>query len=196
MGDNLGLNGILGFVESFKSHYICRICKATSEETWDLVAEDESKLRTKINYITGVKQADAAKTGIKEECVFHKVNGFQLTENVTVDMMHDVLEGVCMYVMTSLIYTFVFEKHYFTLEDLNTRITDFEYDSIEKSNKPPAITMNRILQKVLLKMFAAEMLCLVRYFGLIIGDLIPKDDIHWELYLYLRQILDFYYHHG
>lgn len=27
LGDNLALNSILGFVESFSSHYYCRICK-------------------------------------------------------------------------------------------------------------------------------------------------------------------------
>ena len=45
-------------------------------------------------------------------------------------------------------------------------------------------------KKLHIKMSASEMLCLVRYFGLIIGDLIPEDDQSWHLYKYLRQILD------
>lgn len=30
----------------------------------------------------------------------------------------------------------------------------------------------------------------MKYFGLIIGDLVPSDDSHWELYLTLRAIID------
>lgn len=39
-------------------------------------------------------------------------------------------------------------------------------------------------------MSAAEMLCFVRYFGLIIGDKIDLDNEHYKLYIYLRKILD------
>ncbi|KAJ8686086.1 hypothetical protein QAD02_021880 [Eretmocerus hayati] len=34
------------------------------------------------------------------------------------------------------------------------------------------------------------MLCLARYLGLIIGDLVPEDNENWQLYLKLRQIID------
>lgn len=34
------------------------------------------------------------------------------------------------------------------------------------------------------------MLCLIKYFGIIMGDLIDEDDPHWKLYLYLRKIVD------
>ena len=44
LGDNLGLNGILGFVESFRANYFCRICKATSKESSEMCVEDDSKL--------------------------------------------------------------------------------------------------------------------------------------------------------
>ena len=116
-----------------------------------------------------------------------KIN-FNLTENVTADLMHDVLEGTCMYIMSSLIHTFVFVKQYFILETLNMRIENFDFGPT--SNKPPQITMSRILNNVTLKMSASEMLTFVRYFGLIVGDLIPEDDTHWKLYSYLRQIID------
>lgn len=36
---------------------------------------------------------------------------------------------------------------------------------------------------------SAEMLCLLRYFNLIVGDLIPDGNKYWNLYLILRQIL-------
>ena len=83
--------------------------------------------------------------------------------------------------MRSIIYTFIFVK---TLKYLNSRITTFEFSSLENSNKPPIITVNRIKNKLNLKISAAEMLCLTRYFGLIMGDLIPEDDQHYQLYKY------------
>ena len=41
LGDNLGLNEILGFVASFRANYFCRICKATSKESSEMCVEDD-----------------------------------------------------------------------------------------------------------------------------------------------------------
>ena len=190
LGDNLGLNSICGFVESFKANYFCRVCKVTSKESEELALENKEKLRTKSNYELDVQVADASKTGIKEPCVFNNVKGFHITENISVDLMHDVLEGVCMYIMRSIIYTFIFTKEYFTLQELNTRIQCFSIHSTEQMNKPPIITLNRLKNKLNLKISAVEMAYLVQNFGLIIGDLISIDDIDWKLYITLRHVTD------
>ncbi|OXU23575.1 hypothetical protein TSAR_009738 [Trichomalopsis sarcophagae] len=145
VGDNLGLNGIFVFVECFSSKYYCRICRASSEEASRLTKEDNTKLRSKENYEEDVLLADASKTGIKKHCVFNNVTDFHILDNLSMDLMHDVLEGVCSYVAKS---------------------------------KLPIITLNRLLQYADLKMSVAEMLCFVRYFGVIIGDVIPKNDEH------------------
>ena len=39
-------------------------------------------------------------------------------------------------------------------------------------------------------MSASEMLCLIRYLGIIIGDLIPEDNSCWMLYKHFRRIID------
>ena len=85
-----------------------------------MIEEDPSLLRNRINYANDVAIGDSKKTGIKESCVFHKLNDFHITENVSVDSMHDLLEGVGFYVLDSIIKTFIFEKKYFTLNQLNT----------------------------------------------------------------------------
>ena len=113
LGDNLGLNGMYGFVESFTANFYCRICKASSEKCKKMVEEDVSLLRNRLNYAIDVAIADVKKTGIKEECVFHNLNDFHITENVCVDLMHDFLEGVAYYVLKSLLETFIFEKKVF-----------------------------------------------------------------------------------
>lgn len=94
-------------------------------------------------------------------------------------------------------YSFI-QKKYFTLQVLNDLIRNFKYGPIESSNKPPKITANRLKgdHETQLNLSAAEMLCPVRYLGLIIGHLIPKQEKngepndHWNLYKLLREIID------
>lgn len=40
------------------------------------------------------------------------------------------------------------------------------------------------------KQSASEMLILVRYFGLIIGDFVPIEEPVWALYITLHKVLD------
>ena len=189
LGDNLGLNGICGFVESFKANFCCRICSISSENLRESIEEDPTLLRSKLTYNAAIKMKNVSKTGIKEPCVFNEVNGFHITTNRSIDMMHDILEGVCKYVMRAIIFAFIFKEKYFTLDYLNYRIQNFEYGRIEISNKPSIIQLHKLKNKIDLNMSASEMLCLTRYFGLIIGDRIPEEDKWWELYVYLRQII-------
>ncbi|OXU19437.1 hypothetical protein TSAR_011763 [Trichomalopsis sarcophagae] len=79
-----------------------------------LAIEDKSKIRNKQDYENDLKINKVSSTGIKEECVFHKIKDFHICENISVDMMHDILEG----------------------------------------------------------------------------ELVPEDDVHWQLYKYLRQSMD------
>ena len=189
LGDNLGLNGIFGFVECFKAKFYCRICKASSEDCSKMVGEDISILRNKINYEVDVLVANEKTTGVKERCIFHKLYDFHLTENVSVDLMHDFLEGVCYYVIKSLLQTYIFEKKYFTLHQLNNKIQNFNF-GLYKMNKPAFIRMDQAKNALNLKISASEMMSLVIFLGIIIGDLIPRSDTRWNLFKYLRQIYD------
>lgn len=40
LGDNLGLNGVLGFVESFSAHHPCRLGKISNDVLKKSVVED------------------------------------------------------------------------------------------------------------------------------------------------------------
>ena len=191
LGDNLGLNSILGFVESFKASHFCRICKISNAKSMYQIFEDETLLRNYLNY--EVYSSDCKKwqdTGIKEPCAFNQVDNYHVTRNICVDLMHDLCEGICMYIMREILYTYVFLKKYFTVQDLNDRIKNFQFGPTESSNKPPPISVNRIKNKENPKMSASEMLCFTRYFGLIVGDLIPEEDADWQLYKVLRCIID------
>lgn len=66
IGDNLGLHSMLGFVESFNSHYSCRFCKMNKNERAISSVENESLLRNIHTYNNDVKENNVAFTGIKE----------------------------------------------------------------------------------------------------------------------------------
>lgn len=75
------------------------------------------------------------------------------------------------------------------MNTLNGRIKNFCYGS-ENVNKPPEIKLEKLISKPDLTMSAAEILTFVRYFGLMMGDLIPRSDEHYELYISLREVSD------
>lgn len=187
LGDNLGLNSILGFVESFRASHPCRFCLTDSANFSKVFNEDDVVLRTEKNYAEHLEMDDVKVTGIKEECVFHKLDSFHVARNRSCDFMHDGLEGVHAYDIAEILYIFIYDKNYFTLQHLNERIHGFPYQSWE--NKPPEIFESQLSRNVKrLKTSSSEMISLVRNFSLIIGDYVPKDDPYWELFLKLYDL--------
>lgn len=186
-GDNLGLHSILGLTECFNANFPCRICKAPKGMITKMCIEDPQLFRTRDNYEHDVQMNNLSETGIKTPCIWHEVNGFHITKNVAVDEMHDAREGVQKYVMIKVINYLLFDLKACSLETLNFRIQMFNYGQLEKSCKPPLISLHQ-KSSIKLKMSASEMTCFVRYFGLMVGDLVPRKNIVWMLYLKLRQI--------
>jgi len=184
LGDNLGLNGLLGFNESFSSDYFCRICRAVKSNTRSATSEDESLLRTPQNYCKDVLEIAH---GVKEECIFNEIPHFHCSINITCDIMHDLFEGVCRYDLAKIIQYFLTEN-FFTIEHLNERIKYFNHQSsFDRGNKMPLIKTD-YLKKGYLIMTAAEMSAMICYLTFIIGDLVPYDDEVWDFYLILCEI--------
>ena len=107
LGDNLGLNTILGFSESFSSNFYGRFCKQHRDVAKILTKENVELLRNPSNYDTALH--DFKKTGIKENSVWNRINNFHVTYNYSVDVRHDLLEGVCHYVLIFLLNLFIYE---------------------------------------------------------------------------------------
>lgn len=191
LGDNLGMNRICGFSSSFMAKYFCRICSATSDQCHNMIEEDETLLREKQSYQKDVVENKFEKTGIKEECIFNKLNKFDITENMSVDIMHDVSEGIIPYTLSNVLESLI-KENVITLDTINKRIESFRYNELEKSNKPRVLFFSQGKkggQKLKIKQSASEMLCLCRYLGLMIGDLIPGDNRYWKLLICLRKII-------
>jgi len=77
----------------------------------------------------------------------------------------------------------------FTLIDLNNRIGTFDIGISELNNQIPFLKREK-LNNYCLGFSATQVMRFMKYFGLIIGDLVPPDDSHWKLYLFLRAITD------
>jgi len=189
LGDNLGMHSILGFSESFLAKFPCRFCKLSKDICKQYTTQLDSSLRDKINYADDVNINDLSITGVKEKCVFNQVTSFHVTENLSVDIMHDMLEGVCKIELANLLYVMIKQLKYFDLETLNNRIECFNYTSLEIRNRPPLLSLDS-LKNSNLKMSASETLCFTRYLGLIIGDKVPTNSEFWSIYILLRKILD------
>lgn len=188
IGDNLALNSILGFTTSFNHSHFCRFCKMSKLSSGKENQLDRSLLRTKCNYNEDILCNNLRLTGVQSECIFHNIRSFHCTTNYSVDIMHDIFEGVCHYNLCHIIKYFI-EKKFFTLECLNHRKLFFNYGEKESGNKSPEININH-LNKCHLKMSASEMMTFVHLFPLMVGDLIPHDDEIWLFFLQFLEIIE------
>jgi len=171
LGDNLGLNSILGFSESFISYYFCRFCKIHKNESKYQVIENEEYLRNIDNYNS---DSLSLSYGVKEICIWHELSNFHVTNNLSCDLMHDMLEGVLRYDMAQII-SHLIKKKYFSLEQLNERIKYFKFSEADTGNPIPLI-ISEHLKKRYIMMSASEMLALSIYFCILVGDLVPSSE--------------------
>lgn len=186
LGDNLGLNGILGFVESFSANFHCRFCKEIKHVMHIQVKENIAALRNEFNYKQDVTTDNVSETGVKEECVFNDLNGFHATTNFSVDLLHDWLEGGLNFDLCNIINVFV-KKGYFTLHELNHLIKSHNYGPCIKNKSIDDIT-TEMLDKDKIKCSGAEMETFFINFATIIGHKIPHDEDEWKLYIKAREI--------
>lgn len=127
-GDNLGLNSIFEFVESFLANFCCRLCRMIKSSLRVSWKEDESLLRTKRNYESDLMFDNYSETGIHDSCIFNAIKGFHICVNIIVDALHDLAEGVCLYTMQGIIDKFISEE-WLTLEGINQRLTTFDFSA-------------------------------------------------------------------
>lgn len=189
VGDNLGLNSVLEFSKSFSANYFCRFCKENKLVTQTASEENVLLLRNYENYLEDISTNDFKLTGIYQEPIFNQLNVFHATTNYSIDIMHDIFEGICHYNMCHIIKYYTENVKIFSLHTLNLRKQNFNYGSIEVGNASPLIKSIHI-QKFHLKMTAREMMTFVHFFSLMIGDLIPKDDPVWAFFKNFLEIID------
>lgn len=82
---------------------------------------------------------DISVTGIKELCIWNNVGSFTVTSNHTVDIMHDMAEGVCKYDIGFILKEIIYNLKYFSLDTLIKRIESFDYGTLDIRSRPALI---------------------------------------------------------
>lgn len=188
MGDNLGLNQILGFASSFNATHYCRICIANKEQARVLLEEEPKFLRNPSNYDEDVEKAASTgnhSRGVKERCIFEPL--VDVTQLRTVDPLHDLNEGSERKEMGIILNELTSDENInFDIEDLNTNIKLLNIDLASGINVPAAISPTAITQKHLL-LSGSEMAFMIEYLRILIGKYIPRGNEIWQLYILLRK---------
>lgn len=89
-------------------------------------------------------------TGLAKETIIRKLMGwisflcYHVVGGLPPDAMHDILEGVLQYFVKELLKMFIFEKKKFRLDDLNRRISAFDFGYHNDTNKPAPILAQKL----------------------------------------------------
>lgn len=147
--DNLGANSALCMAESFRTFHYCRICKLSREEC-QLQYEDNLQLyRNDSHYsemleiVNDSEKVNLKETlGIKRYCKLNDLSYFSIFKNVSVDIMHDLNEGIIAF---SLDHVFLYRQKNKVLkeEDLKYIVKSYQYPMYFRQDKPSILNFNR-----------------------------------------------------
>ena len=91
--------------------------------------------------------------------------------------MHDLMEGVIPHKIKLLLH-YCLSKRYFELLTFNQRLTAFDLGYSEVGDKPALVENSCNMRQS-----ASQMWLLIRIFPVLLGDLIPTEDSHWQCFL-------------
>lgn len=189
LGDNLAMHELLGFVTSFVATHPCRFCEITKPLLRTTASEIPGLIRTKKSYDNAVELISGNQhvRGIISKCIWHDLPNFHAIENLSVDFMHDFIEGICKIELINVVQLLISLK-LISDETINNRINAFYFGETCKQNKPPDISPDCIKNSNL-KLSAGGCLCFMQHLGLFIGDLIPENNDVWQIYTSLNEIV-------
>lgn len=147
--DNLGGNTVFGFVQSFAAKYFCRICIMSKHDTQIETIEKNELLRNLNDYkkyieiIKNTESIDFKLTkGVKTYCILNELKHFNIFDNASVDIMHDMLEGTVPFLLRSM-FTCLIENKMMTLEQINRKIKFFFFGILEQQNIHPLLFLKK-----------------------------------------------------
>ncbi|XDV45398.1 hypothetical protein PO909_013506 [Leuciscus waleckii] len=138
--DNLGLNGILGYVESFSAKHYCRLCLTDKVLAQEVFSEDDPRvilrsrnLNEEHKYLAD-KPYENSCYGIKRNSVLNTLTYFNVSENFVLDIMHDILEGVAQYEV-KLLFEYM-SCNLISCDSIPQRLYAFNYGYLDKNKSP------------------------------------------------------------
>lgn len=192
--DNLGGNGLYGMTESFNSNFYCRHCEAHKSELQTMSAEDPEKMRNKSQYKYYMQKLDNctdvdldATKGYKGHCLLNDLEFFHILDNNSLDLMHDLNEGILPYLLETL-FEYMVSKKIITKREIIARVRDYNYGILNQSSRPSPLKF----EKKNLGQHAAQAYCLFTNIPFMLIDLKSKLSEVWiimETMLSIMQIL-------
>lgn len=186
--DNLGANQILGFSGSFSATYYCRLCEHSKTQCQKLVQIDPTKMRKAESYENQIQTLDSdpnidlkKNKGVQKKCSFNQLKSYFVLSNITIDLMHDILEGVVPFFLRHF-FTYCTSQKICTEEELVRRIRDYTYGTLNSRNKPSKLKM----KKKNLGQNASQLYCIITHLPFIFCD---KLDELIELIPILQSLL-------
>lgn len=194
-GDNLGVNSLFGFVESFSAKYCCRFCLTPKDSFNVNIKENSMEKRTVLNYNTHIciiSKNNKSCYGIKFNSILNELKYFHVIDNSAVDLMHDFEEGIAKYLI-KLVIRNILDKKYIRLEELNSRIQSFKYGKILSKSRPNILSHHQLYKDDSnLKQKASQMTTLILYLPVLVIDKIDNDKV-WSFYMDFLEIYKLLY---
>lgn len=189
MFDNLGANMCLGMVESFNAKHYCRFCIKKKDECQVINVEDEMSMRTRNQYeeiISMIEKCELTDQtfGIKSPCALNQLESFHILTNPSVDLMHDLLEGIVPFTLEQF-FVSIISKKILSQSELEDRILMFPYSAKFRKNAPRKIH----LKKKNLNLSAAQAHCLFLHVPFIFYGYRDEIAILWTPVQSLLRIL-------
>ncbi|CAI5662779.1 unnamed protein product [Oreochromis niloticus] len=192
-GDNLGMHSILGFVESFSGRYFCRLCLIAKQDAQSVYTEDDPKIILRGKELFEMHcselQSDPQKLhvfGLRKNSTLNTLQFFHVCQNFSLDIMHDILEGVAQYEIKLLLE--YLSDNFLPKPALLSRIYAFDYGYLESKNRPTRVNLDSSGNSIGLN--SIQTLCLIRNIPLIFGDIVPEGNQNWTMLLLLLQIIN------
>ena len=192
LADTLAAHAVGGFKGSMSfSLRVCRTCMVTSDQILQCLSESSCTLRTpeshfeQCSLLDGPLQNHFSTTyGINFLSILEEVPGFSVISGLPHDIMHDLYEGVVPFELKLLLQHCVSRK-YFTIDELNNRLSSFPFVCNEPRPIDPFVTRGGDAK---IRQSASQMIVLSQHFPLLIGDRVPLEDHHWKSFLLLLRI--------
>lgn len=157
--------------------------------------EKPKKIRTKQRFSAHLKtvennpQFDLKDTkGIKKHCPFNELNFFHILDNNSIDIMHDMNEGVIPFFLQRFI-TFLISSNTLNFVGIQAKIRDFHYGFLNEKYYPSKVN----LKKHNLGQSAVQLHNLMIHTPFIFAEYKSKIPIMWKAMENLLQIMQIIY---
>lgn len=185
--DNLGANGLFGLIKCFSADGFCRICTCTkrgSEIQVKEIAEIMRSAETYMEYVENARREEKPCNGIVNYCLFNDLEYFHIFENYSIDIMHDICEGV-IHVFLKLFFDSLIKKNILKSNDIIRMVRDYNYGILSQRNKPSKV----ILMKRNFNQNATQAWTLLLNLPFIFYETKQHMKDAWILLSYLLQIM-------